>query len=137
MACCRIGVVSRRCIFPPSSVVSGKAMVVQGGEQRLVSAGERVTFDGTRIDSVQKADLKTADSWRNGRLRATDMPLGQVLERLAGYQGERLWILDEQTVHRRVSGDFNLDRPAESLAALASTQQLQLQGVLGHWLIVR
>ncbi len=118
-------------------VVSGKAMVVQGGEQRLVSAGERVTFDGTRIDSVQKADLKTADSWRNGRLRATDMPLGQVLERLAGYQGERLWILDEQTVHRRVSGDFNLDRPAESLAALASTQQLQLQGVLGHWLIVR
>ncbi|HDS1818508.1 TPA: FecR domain-containing protein [Pseudomonas putida] len=118
-------------------VVSGKAMVVQGGEQRLVSAGERVTFDGTRIDSVQKADLKTADSWRNGRLRATDMPLGQVLERLAGYQGERLWILDEQTAHRRVSGDFNLDRPAESLAALASTQQLQLQGVLGHWLIVR
>ncbi|MEG0244880.1 MAG: FecR domain-containing protein [Pseudomonas sp.] len=118
-------------------VVSGKAMVVQGGEQRLVSAGERVTFDGTRIDSVQKADLKTADSWRNGRLRATDMPLGQVLERLAGYQGDRLWILDEQTVHRRVSGDFNLDRPAESLAALASTQQLQLQGVLGHWLIVR
>jgi len=118
-------------------VLSGKAMVVQGGEQRLVSAGERVTFDATRIDPVQKADMKTADSWRNGRLRATDMPLGQVLERLAGYQGQRLWMLDEQAAHRRVSGDFSLDRPAESLAALASTQQLQLQGVLGHWLIVR
>jgi ferric-dicitrate binding protein FerR (iron transport regulator) len=118
-------------------VLSGKAMVVQGGEQRLVSAGERVTFDATRIDPIQKADMKTADSWRNGRLRATDMPLGQVLERLAGYQGQRLWMLDEQAAHRRVSGDFSLDRPAESLAALASTQQLQLQGVLGHWLIVR
>ncbi|UPL05287.1 fec operon regulator FecR [Pseudomonas sp. IsoF] len=118
-------------------VLSGKAMVVQGGEQRLVSAGERVTFDATRIDPVQKADMKTADSWRNGRLRATDMPLGQVLERLAGYQGQRLWMLDEQAAHRRVSGDFSLDRPAESLAALASTQQLQLQGVLDHWLIVR
>ncbi len=118
-------------------VLSGKAMVVQGGEQRLVSAGERVTFDATRIDPVQKADMKTADSWRNGRLRTTDMPLGQVLERLAGYQGQRLWMLDEQAAHRRVSGDFSLDRPAESLAALASTQQLQLQGVLDHWLIVR
>ncbi|MGB8970964.1 MAG: FecR domain-containing protein, partial [Pseudomonas capeferrum] len=118
-------------------VLSGKAMVVQGGEQRLVSAGERVTFDATRIDPVQKADMKTADSWRNGRLRAADMPLGQVLERLAGYQGQRLWMLEEQAAHRRVSGDFSLDRPAESLAALASTQQLQLQGVLGHWLIVR
>jgi ferric-dicitrate binding protein FerR (iron transport regulator) len=118
-------------------VLSGKAMVVQGGEQRLVSAGERVSFDGTRIDTVQKADPKTADSWRNGRLRATDMPLGQVLERLAGYQGERLWIVDAHTAHRRVSGDFNLDRPAESLAALASAQQLQLHSMLGHWLIVR
>ena len=118
-------------------VISGKAMVIQGGEQRLVSAGERVTFDEARIDPVQKADLKTADSWRNGHLKATDMPLGQVLERLAGYQGQRLWLMDEQVAHRRVSGDFNLDRPNESLQSLAAAQHLQLQGVLGHWLVVR
>ena len=118
-------------------VLSGKAMVTQGGEQRLVSAGERVTFDDTRIDPVQKADLKTVDSWRNGRLKATDMPLGQVLERLARYQGQRVWMTDEQIAHRRVSGDFNLDRPGESLQSLAAAQHLQLQGVLGHWLVVR
>lgn len=118
-------------------VLSGKAMVLQGGDQRMVSAGERVTFDGKRIDPLQKADLKTADSWRSGRLKATDMPLGQVLERLAGYQGQRLWMMDEQTAHRRVSGDFNLDRPGESLESLAAAQHLKLQGVLGHWLVVR
>ncbi len=118
-------------------VISGKAMVTQGGDQRMVSAGERVTFDDMRIDPVQKADLKTADSWRNGRLKATDMPLGQVLERLAGYQGQRLWMMDEQMAHRRVSGDFNLDQPQESLQSLAAAQHLQLQGVLGHWLVVR
>ena len=117
-------------------VLSGKAMVTQGGEQRMVSAGERVTFNDTRIDPVQKADLKTADSWRNGRLKATDMPLGQVLERLASYQGQRVWMVDEQMAHRRVSGDFNLDRPGESLQSLAAAQHLQLQGVLGHWLVV-
>lgn len=117
-------------------VLSGKAMVTQGGEQRMVSAGERVTFNDTRIDPVQKADLKTADSWRNGRLKATDMPLGQVLERLAGYQGQRVWMMDEQMAHRRVSGDFNLDRAGESLQSLAAAQHLQLQGVLGHWLVV-
>jgi len=118
-------------------VISGKAMVIQGGGQRLVSAGERVTFDDTRIDPVQKADLKTAFSWRTGQLKATNVPLGQVLERLAGYQGQRLWVLDEQVAHRRVSGDFNLDRAGESLQALAVAQHLQLQGVLGHWLVVR
>lgn len=103
----------------------------------MVSAGERVTFDDTRIDPVRKADLKTADSWRNGRLKATDMPLRQVLERLAGYQGQRLWMMDEHVAHRRVSGDFNLDRPGQSLQSLATAQQLQLLGVLGHWLVVR
>lgn len=58
-------------------VLSGKAMVNQGGEQRMVSAGERVTFDGARIGPVQKADLKAADGWRSGQLKAGDMPLGK------------------------------------------------------------
>ncbi|MND56214.1 fec operon regulator FecR [compost metagenome] len=58
-------------------VLSGKAMVIQGGEQRLVSAGERVTFDGGRIGPLQKADLKAADGWRSGQLKAGDMPLGK------------------------------------------------------------
>jgi len=118
-------------------VLNGKAMVIQGGDQRMVSAGERVTFSEARINPVQKADVKTADAWRSGHLRASDMPLGQVIERLASYQGRRVWLMDEQTAYRRVSGDFNLDRPSETLAALAAEQHLQLYGVLGQWLIVR
>lgn len=42
-------------------VLSGKAMVIQGSEQRMVSMGERVTFDGAHIGPVRKADLKAAD----------------------------------------------------------------------------
>ncbi|MFZ5934513.1 FecR family protein [Pseudomonas sp. HS6-2] len=118
-------------------VLNGKAMVIQGGDQRMVSAGERVTFSEARINPVQKADAKTADAWRTGLLRASDLPLGQVIERLASYQGRRVWLMDEQTAYRRVSGDFNLDRPGETLAALAAEQHLQLYGVLGQWLIVR
>jgi ferric-dicitrate binding protein FerR (iron transport regulator) len=118
-------------------VLSGKALIVQGGDQRMVTAGERVTFNEARIDPVQKADMQAADAWRSGRLRATDLPLGQVIERLASYQGQRVWLMDEQTAYRRVSGDFNLDRPGETLAALAAGQHLQLYDVLGQWLIVR
>lgn len=118
-------------------VLNGKAMVIQGGDQRMVSAGERVTFSDSRIDPVQKIDAKHADAWRNGHLLAKDVPLAQVLQRLAGYQGKRVWLMDEQTAYRRVSGDFNLDRSAESLEQLASEQQLQLDSLLGQWLIVR
>jgi len=118
-------------------VLNGKAMVIQGGDQRLVSSGERVTFSEARIDPVQKADVKAAEAWRSGQLRASEMPLGQIIERLASYQGRRAWLMDEQIAYRRVSGDFNLDRPGETLEALAAEQHLQLYGVLGHWLIVR
>jgi len=118
-------------------VLNGKAMVIQGGDQRLVSTGERVTFTEARINPVQKADVKAAEAWRSGQLRASEMPLGQVIERLASYQGRRVWLMDEQTAYRRVSGDFNLDRPGETLEALAAEQHLQLYGVLGQWLIVR
>lgn len=118
-------------------VFNGKAMIVQGADQRLVAAGERVTFNEARIDPVHKADVKAADAWRTGQLRASDMPLGEVIERLASYQGRRVWMLDEQTAYRRVSGDFNLDRPGETLQALAAGQQLQLYDVFGLWLLVR
>ncbi|WP_256250241.1 FecR domain-containing protein [Pseudomonas sp. NBRC 111124] len=118
-------------------VLNGKAMVIQGGDQRMVSAGERVTFTQRRIDMVQKADIKTADAWRSGQLHASEMPLGQLIERLANYQGRRVWLMDEQTAYRRVSGDFNLDRPGETLEALAAEQHLQVYGVLGQWLLIR
>ncbi|ORL64903.1 hypothetical protein B7H19_23740 [Pseudomonas putida] len=37
---------------------------------------------------------------------------------------------------RRVCGAFYLDRRGQSLQSLAATQQLQLLGVRGHWLLV-
>lgn len=46
-------------------------------------------------------------------------------------------MMDEQTAYRRVNGDFNLDRPDQSLRALAAEQHVQLYDVLGLWLIVR
>lgn len=129
--------VARHAEYDELLVSNGKAMIVQGADQRMVEAGERVTFNQARIDPVHKANVKTADAWRTGHLLASDMPLAQVIERLASYQGRRVWMMDEQTAYRRVSGDFNLDRPGESLQALAAEQHLQLYDVLGQWLIVR
>lgn len=118
-------------------VLSGKAALSQGGDQRMVSAGERVTFTSSRINPVEKADAKLADAWRDGQLKARNLPLVEVLERLAGYQGQRVWLINEQAAYRRINGDFDLDHPGQSLERLASEQQLQRYSVLGHWLIVR
>lgn len=117
-------------------VLSGKAMISQASDQRMLSAGERVMFSDRHIDVVEKADPKTALAWRAGHLYAKDQPIKSVLERLAQYQGQRLWLMEGELGHRRVSGDFNLDRPAETLEQLARQHHLKVHDVLGHWLIV-
>lgn len=118
-------------------VLKGKAGVGGQGNERLLSAGERITFDDWRTGPVERIDGQTRTAWRTGYLQARDMPLRDVIERLAEYQGKRVWLLDDQKAHLRISGDFNLDRAAASLDALAHDQNLQVHDLLGQALIVR
>ncbi len=129
--------VARHADYDEVQVLNGKVVVQQDGEQRLVSTGERLGFDAQGLHRAERIDVRTADAWRQGHLIAKDLALGQVLERLASYRGQRLWLLDEQTAHRRVSGDFDLDRPADTLQRLAAAQRLTFHDVLGQWLLVR
>ena len=129
--------VARHADHDAVTVFNGKVLLTQGSDQRTVTAGEQVLFTNARLGVVEKADLKAADAWRNGRLVAQDMPLGQVLSRIASYQGLRVLLMNEQMAHHRISGDFNLDQPSVTLETLATTQRLRLTPVLGQWLIVR
>ncbi|MNC76059.1 hypothetical protein D3C75_1277060 [compost metagenome] len=65
------------------------------------------------------------------------MPLRDVLQRLADYQGSRLLLLDEQAGRRLVSGNFNLNQAADAFAALATTEQLRTHNLAGQLIIVR
>ncbi len=122
-------------------VLNGKALIRQGGDQRLLSAGERVRFDSGHLEAVEKVDTRSLQAWRDGRLIAHDLPLQQVLEALAGealagYRGMRVWVLDAQIGQRRISGDFALDPASNTLDALIADQQLRAYPLLGQALIV-
>ena len=52
--------IARHAEYDELVVLSGKAAVLQGGDQRMVSAGERVTFSESRINPVEKIDAKLA-----------------------------------------------------------------------------
>ncbi|MFB3799897.1 FecR domain-containing protein [Pseudomonas sp. K1(2024)] len=117
-------------------VLNGKALIRQGGDQRLLSAGERVRFDSGHLEAVEKVDTRSLQAWRDGRLIARDLPLQQVLEALAGYRGMRVWVLDAQIGQRRISGDFALDPASNTLDALIADQQLRAYPLLGQALIV-
>ncbi|MEG0862051.1 MAG: FecR family protein [Pseudomonas sp.] len=119
-------------------LLKGKVEVSSSnGDKRLLDPGQRLTLSGSRLDQVEKVDAERLLAWREGQLRVREVPLREVLEQLADYQGSRLLYIDEQVGRRLVSGSFNLDQADTALDALASTQNLRIDNVAGQWIIVR
>ena len=116
---------------------SGKVEVLAGTHRQLLAPGQRLTVQGTAIGTPQAVDAERLLAWRDGQLRVRDVPLREVLQRLADYQGQRLVLLDDDAGQRPVSGSFNLDQADNALDALLSSQKLRAHSVAGHWLIVR
>lgn len=118
-------------------LLSGRVQVSTSAHQQLLAPGQRLRVHGEQVDAPEPVDAERLLAWRTGQLRVREVPLQQVLQQLAGYQGKRLVLLNEQAGQRRVSGSFNLDKADSALDALVSSQQLQAHALLGHWLIIR
>lgn len=116
---------------------SGKVEVVSATQRQLLAPGQRLTLHGERIDAPQAADAERLLAWRDGQLRVRDVPLREVLQRLADYRGQHLLLLDEAAGGRLVSGSFNLDQADSALDALLGSQKLRGDTLAGRWLIVR
>ena len=116
---------------------SGKVEVLAGTHRQLLAPGQRLSVLGTDIDAPQTVDAERLLAWRDGQLRVRDVPLREVLQRLADYRGEALVMLDSVAGQRPVSGSFNLDQADSALDALLSSQKLRAHAVAGRWLIVR
>lgn len=118
-------------------LLKGKVEVSSGRDTRMLAPGQRLTFSGSRLDTVEKIDAERLLAWREGQLRVRDVPLREVLQTLADYKGSRLLLLDEQAGQRRVSGSFNLDQADTALDALIRNQKLEVNDLAGQMIIVR
>lgn len=116
---------------------SGKVEVLAGTHRQLLAPGQRLSVKGSEISLPQAVDAERLLAWRDGQLRVREVPLREVLQRLADYQGQRLVLLDERAGQRLISGSFNLDQSDSALDALLSSQKLRAHAVAGRWLIVR
>lgn len=119
-------------------LLKGKVEVSSAfGEKRMLAPGQRLSLRGSNLGQVERVDAERLLAWRDGQLRVRDVPLRDVLQRLADYQGSRLLLLDEQVGRRLVSGNFNLNQAADAFAALATTEQLRTHNLAGQLIIVR
>lgn len=119
-------------------LLKGKVEVASAyGEKRMLAPGQRLSLRGGGLGQVESVDAERLLAWRDGQLRVREVPLREVLQRLADYQGSRLLLLDEQAGRRLVSGDFDLNQAANALEALAATEQLRTHNLAAQLIIVR
>lgn len=107
-----------------------------GGPPVRLRAGEEVAVTPSGIGAGHSADLATALGWADGRLVFEDRPLGAVVAELSRYH-PGLIMVPESLATRRITGNYRLDDPARTAAALAGLVQADLVRVSDALLILR
>lgn len=85
-----------------------------------VAAGQEVAFSPTTgRGPVRRAALPERTAWRQGQLRFTERPLGEVLDELGRYRRGVIIVTDPALRRLPVTGVFDVDRPDVLLDAVA------------------
>jgi ferric-dicitrate binding protein FerR (iron transport regulator) len=93
------------------------------GEVALVSSGQRLSVDlrSKSIDAgaVTHADLARWVGWRHGRLHFDDERLDAIVAELNRYNSRQIRLKSSTLASRRISGNFDPNRPQQLLRFLA------------------
>ncbi|MEM9683101.1 MAG: FecR domain-containing protein, partial [Pseudomonadota bacterium] len=97
--------------------VSGTAEPDQPSQ---LTAGERIRISDGSPGVTTRIDPAMAFAWIEGRLIFRDRPLGEVVEELGRYHSGWIVIANNQLRSHAVSGNYRLEDPVTTAAALAN-----------------
>jgi transmembrane sensor len=108
--------------------VPGRSPVEVGeGHRAVLAPGEPAQLAGAR---------GTEALWTQGLMAMDNEPLGELVEALQDYRPGWLRV-DPQAAQLRISGVFSLDKPEQTLQALAETQPVRIQRRTPYWVTVQ
>ena len=118
------------------SVFAGavEVTVAQSGVSRVVAAGQQQTFDSHQLDQPGNAEL-AREAWTEGKLVATDEPLGEVLNELSRYHYGHVSV-SPQVAGLRVFGNLPLLDLDAALVILADSLPIRVERRLPWWTTV-
>ncbi|MBR0642423.1 FecR family protein [Plastoroseomonas hellenica] len=90
-----------------------------GGTVRL-TASQQVQVDAEGVGPVEGVDAAAAMAWVDGRLVFVDQPLRDVLSELRRYHPGLIILGDGRLGAARLTGNYRLDDPVQTLASLAA-----------------
>jgi len=101
-----------------------------------LSAGQ-TAWQGTKGDMRYGAyDIDRLAAWREGRWIARDMPLEEMLAKIAPLMADESYVLDPLMGDIYVTGSFDLTKPQSAVAALLGAYGLKKQSFPGGFEII-
>ncbi|MDO7930385.1 FecR family protein [Pseudomonas sp. KFB-139] len=121
------------------TVLSGRVGVkaAKGVEQRILEAGQQVTYDEKTTSAPKNIDSESQLAWRQGWLNYYRTPLADVINDLSRYYPGRIVVLNDQLAAKRISGTFPSKDPQAVLAALQSVVGFETYSMLGRVIVLR
>ncbi|GFM84532.1 sensor [Pseudomonas cichorii] len=121
------------------TVLSGRVGVkaARGVEQRILEAGQQVTYDEKTTSAPKDIDSESQLAWRQGWLNYYRTPLADVINDLSRYYPGRIVVLNDQLAAKRISGTFPSKDPQAVLAALQSVVGFETYSMLGRIIVLR
>jgi transmembrane sensor len=105
--------------------------------QRILTAGQRVSYDRTHTREPSAVDSENQLAWRQGWLNYYRTPLAQVIDDLSRYYPGRIVVLNDRLAAKTVSGSFPSKDPLAVLAALKSVVGFEQYEALGRVIVIR
>lgn len=114
------------------SVRSGVVEVrdARGASLNLV-AGQQVSVNGGGLGEIVRIDADQALAWTRGRLAFEAWPLGEVVAELQRHYPGWILLSDETLAAQTITGNYRLDRPQQTLQALADLTDAKVQAFPG------
>lgn len=108
------------------SVLEGAVDVRFGEEVWSLEPGDRFDWSDEGEWKLASVPLPHIGAWREDRLIVTDMTVAQVADAIDRRQNRPVLVIGERLGQTRISGSFDLTKPASALRALAGIVDARL-----------
>ncbi len=89
--------------------IDGQVQVAHAGGTAQLSGGQQtLRYDDHALGRAEQLDAARMPGWRQGYLRFTDAPLGEVLDEINRYRTGKVVLLDRQLAAKPVTGRFQI-----------------------------
>ncbi|MEM9045347.1 MAG: FecR domain-containing protein [Pseudomonadota bacterium] len=119
------------------AVTEGKVAVLSGGQRWDLAPGERLRYRSQNDVSRETVGLDRIATWRNGRLVADNMPLGEFAAKLNKHLPGRILVVGSRLSDARITGSYKLTNPLSALrSAVATTDARVIEMPLALTLVI-